>query len=924
MRLSVNSVNSYLSRKLSTQEIVDALEKTEVEVEDVLLASKLDSNIVTAKVLKISKHPNADKLRLAEISFGNKISLVVCGAENLAVNMIVAYAQPKSVLPDGSKIEKAVIRGQKSAGMLCSAKELAISDDHAGILELDPSLPTGISLCDIESIGDVLDIKTPANRWDMLSIIGLAREVSANTDLSQIIEPKTLDIKYFDKKYVNVKEIGECSRFISARLSIAKSTTTPAWIVDNLEAAGLRSINSIVDITNFVMLETGQPSHAYDSSKLNGVMQVRFAKKGELLPTLDGVSRKLDKADLVIADSNGPIALAGVMGGASTEVDSSTTDILLEVANFDKTTVRRSALRHGIRTEASGRFEKGLPLPLQDFAMKRLLYLFETVCSAKIVDGPFDQLNAWPWIQFLGLRVRSAEKFLGTKIDEKKLVKGLKARGFSAEHFSLSSEANKHLGKPYLLGASFKQNGENEFDCSYLTERIYSKIGIAIGHTAKQQFDNGTSVEADSLRPGDLLFYSGHWDKISSAERGDIGHVGMVLAGNKVLEASQYEYDKKSKQYKKSKAGGVRLTQVENFTENPSYKGARRYTESFNHIIAVTCPWWRSDITIEQDLFEEAAKIVGYENITATLPQLPPTQTDKHQLVLKLDALRDFLVSQGFFEIMTYSFVSNKHLRLSGLSEDSHLKIINPLSIEQEFLRSSIMMSHIQVASNNRSYWQKEFTFFELSRVYYKDSTQKNNKRESWQLAITAIGEGSVSRLQNILRSTGQKYSWKSRIENTSKQNYIEGRCASLVVDGSSVGVFGQIKPSLLKNYKYSAEVSFLEISISEDLITPKEEVVEPVAVYSYIDRDFTIEVDRSCQWQSVIDALPKKNELIRLEFVSYFSDESLVSKNKKRLSFRVWLDCGSQPSQKQISLASDRVLGALKCSKSVGKYKLI
>jgi phenylalanyl-tRNA synthetase beta chain len=273
---------------------------------------------------------------------------------------------------------------------------------------------------------------------------------------------------------------------------------------------------------------------------------------------------------------------------------------------------------------------------------------------------------------------------------------------------------------------------------------------------------------------------------------------------------------------------------------------------------------------------------------------------------------------------MTYSFVSNKHLRLSGLSEDSHLKIINPLSIEQEFLRSSIMMSHIQVASNNRSYWQKEFTFFELSRVYYKDSTQKNNKRESWQLAITAIGEGSVSRLQNILRSTGQKYSWKSRIENTSKQNYIEGRCASLVVDGSSVGVFGQIKPSLLKNYKYSAEVSFLEISISEDLITPKEEVVGPVAVYSYIDRDFTIEVDRSCQWQSIVDALPKKNELIRLEFVSYFSDESLVSKNKKRLSFRVWLDCGAQPSQKQISLAHDQVLGALKSSKSVGKYKLI
>ncbi len=924
MRLSVNSVNSYLSRKLSTQEVVDALEKTEVEVEDVLLANKLDKNIVTAKVLKVSKHPNADKLRLAEISFGNKTSLVVCGAENLASNMIVAYAQPKSVLPDGSKIEKAVIRGQESAGMLCSAKELGISDDHAGILELDPGLPTGISLCDIESIGDVLDIKTPANRWDMLSIIGLAREVSANTDFSQIIEPKTLDTKYFDKKYVNVKEIGECSRFISVRLSIAKSTTTPSWIVDNLVAAGLRSINCIVDITNFVMLETGQPSHAYDSSKISGVMQVRFAKTGELLPTLDGVSRKLDKADLVIADSNGPIALAGVMGGASTEVDSSTTNILLEVANFDKTTVRRSALRHGIRTEASGRFEKGLPLPLQDFAMKRLLYLFETVCSAKVDEGPVDQLNAWPWIQFLGLRVRNAEKFLGTKIDEKKLVIGLRARGFSAEHFSLSSEANKHLGKPYLLGASFKQNGENEFDCSYLTERIYSKIGIAIGHTAKQQFDNGRPVDLNSLKPGDLLFYSGHWDKISSSERGDIGHVGMVIAGNKVLEASQYEYDKKSKLYKKNKTGGVRLTSVENFTENPSYKGARRYTESFNHIVAVTCPWWRSDITIEQDLFEETAKIVGYENITATLPQLPPTQTDKHQLVLKIDALRDFLVSQGFFEIMTYSFVSQKNITASGLSEDSHLKIVNPLSIEQEYLRSSIMMSHIQVASNNRSYWQKQFGFFELSRVYYKDSNHKDKKRESWQLAITTIGEDSISRLQNILRATGQKYDWNSRIENTAKQNYIDGRCANILVDGSAVGAFGQVNPGLLKNYKYSNEISFLEISISEEIITRKQQKVKSIPTYSYVERDFTIEVEKSCQWQSIVDALPLEDGLVRLDFVSYFSDESLSANNKKRLSFRVWLDCGPQPSQKQISSAAELVLGALKNTKSVGKYKLI
>jgi len=924
MRLSVNSVNEYLHKKLTTQQMVEALERTEVEVEEIFLASKIDDNIVSAKIVKLSHHPNADRLKLARISFAGKTAEVVCGANNLKVGMIVAYAKPKSVLADGSKIEKVVIRAQKSAGMLCSGKELGISEDHNGILELDPSLPTGISLCDIETIGDIVDIKTPANRWDMLSIIGLSREISANSDLGLIKQPKISEIKYLDAAVVKIKEAGECRRFISAKLSIAKSTTTPEWIVDNLEAAGLRSVNCVVDITNFVMLETGQPSHAYDESKLTGIVQLRFAKNGEQLPALNGTNISLTKADLVIVDRNGPLSLAGVMGGSSTEVDESTRSIFLEVANFDKTTVRRSALRHGIRTEASGRFEKGLPLPLQDFAMKRLIYLFQTICSAKLVESPNDQLNEWPWIQFLGLRLRVLEKFLGVKIDQKKLVLGLRSRGFGAEHFSLSSEAKKHLGKPYLLGASFKLNGEAKFDCSYLTERIYSKIGVAIGHTAKQQFDNGKAVELDDLKPGDLLFYSGHWDKISASDRGDIGHVGMVVSGNKVLESSEYDYDKKTGHYKKLKSGGVRFTSVENFTNNPSYKGARRYITSFNHIIAITCPWWRGDVTIEQDLYEEAAKIFGYENIPATLPQLPPTQTGLHQLVLRLDGLREYLVSQGLFEIMTYSFVSQKNIRASGLEEANHLKVINPLSIEQEYLRSSIMMSHLQVVSNNRSYWQKQFGLFELSRVYHKDSKQKDGKQESWRLAITSVGANSTIKLLSLIRSLSEKYSWNLRIVNNNYENYIEGRCADIEVDGLSIGKLGQVQPSLLRHYKFTGEVSYCEIIVVEDIITSKERVAANVATYSYLQRDFTIEVDKSCQWQDVVDTLQIKNELIKLEFVANFSDDRLKIENRKRLSFRVWLDCGPQPSQQQITQATTKLLASLKSSRLVGKYKLV
>ncbi len=938
MLVPVNFINLYLKKKLKTDDIVAAFERTEVEVEDVARSTSLDKHIVTAKVLKVWQHPNADRLRLAEVSYNKTKAKVVCGAPNLREGMIVAYAKPGTVLPSGDRIATAVLRGEKSAGMLCSERELGRGDDHSGIAVLDPDLPLGISLCDIDNLGDIVNIKTPANRPDLLSILGLAREVCANSSNNSLVQPSRDEANFESSEIAKIKETGECKRFVSAKLKISQKGKSPDWLVENLKAAGMRPINPIVDITNFVMLETGQPSHAYDSAKLKGSLQVRFAKNGETLTTLDDTDRKVGSNDLVIADSSGVIGLAGVMGGKSTEVDKNTKEIVLEVANFDGSRIRRTATRHGIRTEASARFEKGLPLPLPIYAAERLLYLFKTICQAEVIDGPFDQLYAWPWIQHIGLRVRKAEAFLGVKLDEKQIIEGLKQRGFKAEHFSVTKEARKHLDKPYKWGANYKQDGTNAFDCSYLIDYIYSLIGVYIGHTALAQYNHGKAVEVGNLKPGDVVFYkgkiersvddhyylkddSGNHIKKKLDQKKEVGHNGIYIGQGKVVMAAKYEY--RNKKWVKRRKQGVIEVDLSEFTQNYGYLGARRYVDNFNHIIAVTAPWWRDDVRIEQDLYEESAKIVGYENMSATLPQLPPTDTSEHTFVPSVMELKKLLAGRGLFEVMTYSFVNKNSLQTASAEVGANLKIVNPLSIEQEYLRSSLLMSHIQTVANNNSYWQDVYGFFEVSRSYIKSSTKKNGKQERWKLAITTVGSDGIELLKNLVYILHSKYGWNMRIAPNNNKNFVDGRSATICVDKKEVGLIGQITPEMLVEHKISKKVSFAEVDLSSDLLTNPTTKSKPTLPYQLVQRDITIEIASDVWWQDLLDNLPTSDVLKRLEFVSEFANDVLSGQSKKRLSFRVWLDFGPNPQGKQINNRIENIVSELKKHQKMKNIKL-
>jgi phenylalanyl-tRNA synthetase beta subunit len=914
MRIPVNLVNQYLKNKLTTNEIVSSLEKTEIEVEEIIDSIKLDKNIITAKIIEVDKHPNADRLKIVRIEINNnKTKKIVCGAPNVESGQIVAYAKPGAILPNGQKISSAIIRDIKSDGMLCSARELSIGEDHDGIVVLDPDLPLSISLCDIVDSQDIIDIKTPANRFDMLSIVGVAREISANSKNNQLIEPKNTEIEFSKKDLTKIEDKQICKHFISARIKINKKVESPQWLVDNLIAAGMRPINVMVDITNFVMLETGQPSHAYDANKIKSNLGVRYAKNNEELTTLDGVTRKLCKDDLIIVDSSQAIGLAGVMGGKDTETDINTTEIFLEIANFDKTVVRKNAQRHGIRTEASTRYEKGLPLPLQVYAANRLVYLFKKICAAEVVDSINEQLYDWPWIQHVGLRVRKAEKFLGMKLDEKQIVQGLQKRGFEAEHFSIVKEARKHLGKPYKWGANFKQDGTDAFDCGYFVDYIYSLIGKMVGHQCLELFESGTAVGVENLKPGDAVFRDGPWEKLSRKERKGLSHVAIYVGNGKIIHAADTYRDKngKWKKFPKNKQMVIE-EKVEVITKDPDFRGARRYVDNFNHIIAVTAPWWREDVRIEQDLYEECAKIVGYENMPTTLPSLPPMQTSMHQNILNLKRLRQLLVDRGLFEVMSYSFVSKKHLQSDNQEEGKHLKVVNPLSLEQEYLRSTLLSSHLQIIQNNKNYSQKKYGFFEISKVYEKDSS-KVGKSEKWQLGITIVGSEGEKKIKSLIDVISARYRIDLRFDLLQSNRYEKGISANIVLKNTVIGNFGQLSNKLLKtHYKILTDVSYCELNLDDIELDEKEFKVKKIPNYQLIYRDVTLEIDNKIWWQEILDTIKLDKVLKKIEFIGEFKNDHLIQENKKRISFRLVLDLGAQPSSSDITSNLDNITDTL------------
>lgn len=369
MKLPLSWLKEFVAVTGSVERLAERLTMAGVEVEDILDRGRDFSRVVVGEVLAVDPHPNADKLRLASVRVrvGGSPQAIVCGAPNIAVGQKVAVAMIGAKLPNGLIIAKRSIRGVESNAMICAEDELGLGTNHAGILVLDPATPVGRSFGAAMGYDDiVLDLAIPGNRPDLLSVRGLAWEISAITG-SFFRAGKSSPVRPTGQGRsvaVRVEDRSDCPLYTASVIRGITVRPSPDWIQRRLRASGMRPINGVVDATNLMMLEYGQPMHAFDAKKVSGGLVVRRAKAGERLRTIDRQNRILKSDMLVIADATGPIALAGVMGGASTEVNETTTDVLLESAIFHPGSVRRTSRRLGLVSEASKRFEKGLPFSL--------------------------------------------------------------------------------------------------------------------------------------------------------------------------------------------------------------------------------------------------------------------------------------------------------------------------------------------------------------------------------------------------------------------------------------------------------------------------------------------------------------------------------------------------------------------------------
>ncbi|WP_373766501.1 phenylalanine--tRNA ligase subunit beta [Glaesserella sp.] len=439
MKFSESWLREWVNPAITTEQLCDQITMLGLEVDACDAVAGEFTGVVVGEVVECAQHPDADKLRVTKVNVGGERLLdIVCGAPNCRQGLKVACATEGAVLPGDFKIKKTKLRGRPSEGMLCSFSELGIKDDHSGIIELPSDALVGTDLREYLQLNDhAIEISLTPNRADCLSIAGIAREVSVinRQALNElVIEPVQATIA--DKVVIDLQAPQACPRYL---LRVVKgvnvNATSPLWLQEKLRRCGLRSIDPVVDITNFVLLELGQPMHAFDMAKVAQPVQVRMAKEGEELVLLDGTTAKLQPNTLLIADQNGPLAMAGIFGGQASGVSTETKDVILEAAFFAPLAITGRARQYGLHTDASHRFERGVDPKLAHKAMERATSLLLSICggeAGEIVEAT-NQLFV-PKSNIVTLRRKKLDRLLGHYIDTETVTDIFNRLGFKVNY----------------------------------------------------------------------------------------------------------------------------------------------------------------------------------------------------------------------------------------------------------------------------------------------------------------------------------------------------------------------------------------------------------------------------------------------------------------------------------------------------------
>ena len=756
MQFSENWLRSLVNTDLDSQALNHALTMAGLEVEEMQPVAAAFTKVVVGKILTASKHPDADRLQICTVDVGNIVNgvsvplQIVCGAPNARPGLLAPCAMVGAELP-GFSIKEAKVRGVESFGMMCSSKELGLSAEATGLLELDANAVVGQDIRQHLDLDDHLfTLKLTPNRSDCLSITGIARDVAAITGATTHFDAiEMVDAETQDAMTVVVGQTTACPRYCGRLVTgINAKAVTPEWMVKRLERSGTRSISAVVDITNYVLLQLGQPMHAFDATKLSGDIEIRFANANESLLLLNDQDLALKVDDLVIADAQGALALAGIMGGKASAVSDETSQVFLESAFFPPAVIAGKARRIGLSTDSSYRFERGVDFGNTRNALEYATTLIKQICGGQA--GPVTEV-----ISTLPLRT------------------------------------------PVKLRLS----------------RLVSVLGIPL-------------MQADVA---------------------------------KILTQLDFAYT------------------------------------LLDDVFTVSPPSYRFDISIEEDLIEEVARLHGYDHIPAIPPvacldMLPAPETRVH-----LNKLSDSLVATGYQEVVNYSFVDESWER-DLLGNANPIKLKNPIASNLSVMRTSLWGGLLDTLTYNLNRKQDRAFLFEVGAVYQKiDAAYAEETRisglaygstmpEQWGVTSADIDFFEVKAHVEALLGAGSEVSYE-KAEHTTLH---PGQSARILLNGKAIGWLGKLHPKWQQHYSLSKSTFLFELS-TEAILARKLPAYQEVSKLLPVRRDLAVVLDENIAVDAVLCTIKSANIPLITEVALFDLYQGPgVPENKKSLALSV------------------------------------
>ena len=771
MIISESWLREWVSPKLSTDQLAELLTQAGLEVETVTQQTLLGDKVVIGQITEIEKHPNADKLNVCTVDIGNAEYLtIVCGAPNARVGLISPIAVVDAVLPGGFKIGAREVRGIASSGMICSAAELGLEDQSSGVLELDNDAKIGSLLDHHLALEDAsIDIDLTPDRGDCLSIAGVARDVAALSkatltpaDLSPV--KSSID----EARSITLEASKACPHYVGRIIkNVNISAQTPDYMKEKLRKVGLRSISPIVDVTNYVMMELGQPMHAFDLNKLDGGIVVRMAKQGESLTLLDEQTIELQADMLIIADERKPIALAGIMGGANSEIDENSVDILLESAYFSPLVIAGKARTLGLQTDASHRFERGVDTKLQVLAIERATQLLLEIVGGEC--GPvFEQSEPadMPPIQTIEMSPKRIRDLLGLEVAD--------------------ADIKQHL------------------------------------------LDLQMQVD-DSRIP---------W--------------------------------------------------------------------------RVTRPSWRFDITAEHDLVEEVGRMEGLDKIKPNSPSLRAKPHSVAERKVGIYALKSWLASGAYREIVSYSFIApeDQQVITGSAGADRAVNLANPIASNMSQMRQSLLPGLLNTARVNEQRQHSRIRLFEMGHVFNTEDKSDTGAEEHSRLALVASGDHSAAfwvgheRKVDFFDVKGDLGRIFSRIgiqsqiayeENASNTALHPGQAADILLKGETIGYVGMLHPQVQKHFDLNQAYVVAELNLSA-LMSRTIPAFTNLSKFPETTRDLALVVKNEVSAGDILKEIRENTGklLKKCELFDIYSGEN-IKKGYKSLAFSLSLQSESE-----------------------------